>query len=429
MSLTASRMRSGVIGSLPVLLVSGLGWAQSTAKFPDSTPSTATTTSPSTQAAHPLAAGVTVPEASGTTSAQGLDRSNWDAGYAQARGQFERGQFAEASVNFLALARRAPSQYDSARALELGQLAYNWDQRGLTLVERKALIGSDIEAKSGDHRTADEIGVLYTSAVVYGLATGAWVDVQVEPKDISPAVIPPLLLAGAAVGAVAIMDSGRGLRYGVAQSIASGMYIGLWQGIAWTTYLQAASSHASQLSAKQYTTALWGSATIGAVVGGVVGTQSSTTPGRASYVSSASLWPALVLGLGMAGMSADNQYRDDHALLAASLGATGGAVAGIFTAGTVSPTTARVRFLDLGGLSGTLLGGGLYFAAAGKNSQFEPFAIMTALGASAGLTVAWIATANMPRDEGADSKPRAIDVHPQVFPQRGGINLGFSGSF
>jgi hypothetical protein len=163
--------------------------------------------------------------------------------------------------------------------MELGQLAFNWHQRGLALVERKALIGSDFEAKSNDRRTADEIGVLYRSSIVYGLGMGLWFDAQVEPKDVSAGVLPPLALAGAAVGAVAILDSGRGLRYGVAQSIASGMYIGRWQGIAWTTYVQASSSYRSQLSGKAYATALWGSATLGAVVGGVVGTQTATTPG------------------------------------------------------------------------------------------------------------------------------------------------------
>jgi energy-converting hydrogenase Eha subunit A len=329
----------------------------------------------------------------------------------------------------LALAQRAPSPFDSARALELGQLAFNWHQRGLALVDRKSLVGSDLEARSSDHRTADEIGVLYTTSVVYGIATGLWLDVQTEPKSVSTGVLPPLLLAGAAVGGVALLDSGRGLRYGVAQSMASGLYIGLWQGIAWTTYLQATTSHQNQLSTKQYATALWSSATLGAVVGGVVGTASSTTPGRASFVSSATLWPALVLGLGVAGMSADNQYRDDHAFLAASLGATGGVVAGILTAGTVSPTTARVRFLDLGGLGGTLVGGGLYLAAANNHSKFEPAAIMTALGASAGLAVAWVATSNMPRDEGAVPRTASFDVHPQLSPQHGGASLGFAGSF
>jgi hypothetical protein len=364
------------------------------------------------------------------TAAPARDRSDWDARYAAARGLLARGDFGLAAAEFAELVRTAPTATDGARATELGQLAYDWDHRGIALVERKALIGSDIEARHADRRTSDEIGVLYTTSVLYGLGTGIWADVVSKPDKFSGTLIlSPLLFAGAAAGGVALLDSGRGFRYGVGQSIASGMYIGLWQGIAWTTYLQASSAHDNQLSGPQYATALWGSATAGAIVGGVVGTQSSTTPGRATFVSSTSLWPALILGFGVAGTSADNHYRDDHALLAASLGATGGAVAGILTAGTVSPTTARVRFLDLGGLSGALLGGGLYLAATGDHAEFSPFSVLTALGTTAGLTVAWFATANMPQDEGAAQQSSSFNIHPQMLAVSGGAALGFSGGF
>ena len=399
-----------------LLCVTVRSQAQSVAAFSDPAPS----------AAPPATASAPTPSA----PAAAADRAAWDARYAAARGLLERGDFSQASTEFAALARAAPSDFDSTRALELGQLAYNWDRRGIALVERKALIGSDIEAKHSDQRTADEIGVLYTTSVLYGLGTGLWIDVLSNPNSFSGTLIlSPLLFAGAAAGGTALLDSGRGLRYGVAQSIASGMYIGLWQGIAWTTYLQAESTRQHQLSGGQYATALWSSATVGALVGGLVGTHSSTTPGRAGYVSSAALWPALILGFGIAGISQDNQYRDDHALLAASLGATGGAVAGILTAGTVSPTTARVRFLDLGGISGALLGGGLYLAAKGDHAEFSPFSVLTALGTTAGLGVAWFATANMPRDEGAAKQTSGFDVHPQLLSVPRGAALGFAGTF
>ncbi len=395
-----------------VLCVASRSQAQSTGAFSDVSP------------VPPATASKAVVPGSST------DRSAWDTRYASARALLASGEFSRAAAEFADLARSAPTAFDSSRALELGQLAYDWDRRGIALVERKALIGSDIEAKHSDQRTADEIGVLYTTSVLYGLGTGLWIDIISKPESFSGTLIlSPLLFAGAAAGGTALLDSGRGLRYGVAQSIASGMYIGLWQGIAWTTYLQAASTYQHQLSGEQYATALWSSATAGALVGGIVGTQSSTTPGRASYVSSAALWPALILGFGIAGISQDNQYRDDHALLAASLGATGGTVTGILTAGTVSPTTARVRFLDLGGISGALLGGGLYLAATGSHAEFSPFAVLTALGTTAGLGVAWAATANMPKDEGATNQRAAFDIHPQLMAVPRGASLGFSGTF
>lgn len=53
----------------------------------------------------------------------------------------------------------------------------------------------------------------------------------------------------------------------------------------------------------------------------------------------------------------------------------------------MSPTTARVRFLNLGGLSGALLGGGLYLAVASHDAKVSPFSVMTALGTTVGLSV------------------------------------------
>jgi hypothetical protein len=137
----------------------------------------------------------------------------------------------------------------------------------------------------------------------------------------------------------------------------------------------------------------------------------------------------MVLGLGAASLGSDDRYRDDHAFLAASIGATGGAVAGMLTAGSVSPTTARVRFLDLGGLAGTLLGGGLYLAAVGEDTDAESLAMVTALGTSAGLAAAWAFTAGMPRDEGATVPRAALEVHPFITPTHGGGSLGLIGAW
>ena len=66
---------------------------------------------------------------------------------------------------------------------------------------------------------------------------------------------------------------------------------------------------------------------------------------------------------------------------------------------------------------------------AGKNAELSPLAVLTALGATAGLGVAWYATSNMPRDEGAAKNVATFDIHPQLLGVRGGACLGFTGSF
>jgi hypothetical protein len=51
-----------------------------------------------------------------------------------------------------------------------------------------------------DRRTTDEIAILYSNAVLYGLYTGIMVDTWTKPASASGAILPPLVLAGASAG-------------------------------------------------------------------------------------------------------------------------------------------------------------------------------------------------------------------------------------
>jgi hypothetical protein len=341
------------------------------------------------------------------------------------------GQFSLAAEQLKPLVPRAPNPIAQARAAELLQAAEAWARRDVTLIEQRELAGSDVLARRTDRRTADEIGVLYLASLGYGLGTGIWLDILGEPDSAAGAILPPLLFAAGAAGTVAMLDRGKGLRYGSAQSIATGMTLGFYQGFAWTTYYQATSRYDDQLEPEGYATALWLSTTAGAITGGAIGAARSTTPGRAAFVGSATLWPALVLGFAGAGLSADDAYRDDHALLASALGATAGMVGGIFAAGPVSPTTARVRFLDLGAVAGGLAVGGLTLAARAEETEDgREIFLATDVGILAGLGVAWWLTASMPKDHGAEKPaPAEITLTPTVAALPGGFRLGAIGSF
>jgi hypothetical protein len=65
---------------------------------------------------------------------------------------------------------------------------------------------------------------------------------------------------------------------------------------------------------------------------------------------------------------------------------------------SVSPSIARVRFLDLGGLCGGLLVGGLYWAARDKEAGSQGLLTAASLGMSAGLVSAWLLTKDMEPD-------------------------------
>lgn len=144
------------------------------------------------------------------------------------------------------------------------------------------------------------------------------------------------------------------------------------------------------------------------------------TPGAASLVESGGLWSGLVgvlLGLGF-------DDGGDGALLGGAVAVPFGALAGAFLAARFEPEVARVRYLDLGGVAGGLLFGGLYVAFA-NDIEGATLTTTTALGIIAGLGTAWALTADMPRD------PLAAwgltDAHLALSPTPDGGILGLVG--
>src|SRR4029077_6218227 len=112
-------------------------------------------------------------------------------------------------------------------------------------------------------------------------------------------------------------------------------------------------------------------------------------------MGSAALWTGLVVGLLGAAAVADSPSADDSFLLLSALGLNGGAVAGVIIGKDVSPSIARVRFIDLGALAGGILTGGIYLAASNGHPSTRGMTGMLALGITGGLVAAWQLTGNM----------------------------------
>jgi hypothetical protein len=344
------------------------------------------------------------------------------------------GRFAEAASAFAELTSTAPTAEKRAVCSELTALAKHWANAGLALTLPQLAAQPAPVLVRLNERTTDEISILYLNAVVYGLGSGLWLAVQTQPKDAAGAILPTLLLAGAAAGAVAGIDHAHRFGYGVPASAVTGMYIGLEEGITWSVWNQARSPYFDEWQGKTVATVIWGSATAGAITGAVVGATAGTTPGRASYVGSTALWGSVLTGLVAGAISADDRgQRDDNALLGAALGVNVGTVAGVLSAGTLSPSVARVRFIDLGGIAGGLLASGLFVSAAndtsGNNTQGLLF--VSALGIGGGLALSSVLTQGMPADRGATElePPPTVSIEPTLLPVRGGTMLGAMGHF
>lgn len=285
-----------------------------------------------------------------------------------------------------------------------------------------------------DERSTDEAVSLYANAILYGVGSGVWLGVLTQPESAAPALLPPIAFSGLTLATVALLDARpHRIRYGVAQSIVSGLYIGLEEGIVWSMWqTERAGSHW-----KDGTTAtvVWGFSTVGLVTGGIVGALVPVTPGRASFVGSAALWSAALAGFGSGAINPDFSTRKNSAWLAAGIGLNAGIVAGLLTAGPVSPSTARVRYLDLGAFGGGVAMTALYFGVASSHFEGRVASGAAALGIAGGLVGAWFATSSMapdpPRNEASPTAsgapPFVASFHPTFIPSPDGALVGVQG--
>jgi hypothetical protein len=180
--------------------------------------------------------------------------------------------------------------------------------------------------------------------------------------------------------------------------------------------------------AKTVATLTWGLGTAGALTGGVVGTFLGTTPGRASFMGSAALWTGAVVGT----LAGAIDKKSDTGLLAGGIALNLGAIGGAFLGAQVSPSIARVRFIDLGGLCGGLLVGGLYFAAADKDIGPRGAAASLGIGMATGVATAWYFTRHMEEDfpHTGQTQSAVASMIPTIAPTTtgAGLVLGVAGA-
>ena len=129
-----------------------------------------------------------------------------------------------------------------------------------------------------------------------------------------------------------------------------------------------------------------------------MGTLRDTTPGRISSTLSTSLWGGLISSFAATSLSPDEARRTEHAFASGLIGYNVGLVGGLIFAPSVAPSIARVRFVDLGGIGGGLIGAGTYTLVAGEGGRARAAFGASALGATLGLGLTWWATQGMQTD-------------------------------
>ena len=334
--------------------------------------------------------------ASAETAATGQsERPSWDTRFDTAYQTLARGEFEAASTAFKALLVDAPEGAKKTRVETLLALSKEWATKGFTLV-----LGSEateaLNARGNRRRTKGEIAGLYVDSVVYGLGSGLWVSVLAETNGAAGVILPSLALAGGSAGLLYYLDQDP-LGYGVARSASAGLRLGLYSGISWVTWNQ--SRNTGGLQPKANASLIWALSTAGMVGGGLLGQELGATPGAASMVESGGLWTSFTSGLLTYGILGDT-IESDTFFLASAIGLNLGALGAGFLAADSAPSTARVRYLDLGAISGGALFGGLYlaFADIAEQGGMQCASLVTGTGIASGLSLAWILTADMPKD-------------------------------
>jgi hypothetical protein len=313
----------------------------------------------------------------------------------------------------------------SARTTEDRRVAEEFTKLARARVARERL------RREAPHlRTTDELSILYTTAFIYGFGSSGWLALQIKPQTFPGAVLPFIGITTATVGGVAIADNYRPFRLGVPQAIAAGMYLGLGEGIWLIGYQHSRATRrddGSHWKSETVSTLLWTSATVGAATGGIVGGLREPKPGEASLTTSAALWSGLFGSFLGPALQPDEERAGETGFITGGIGYNLGLLAGWIAAQRVSPSIARVRFVDLGGLAGGLLGAGGYLLAAGDDAEPRSGLLAAALGLGSGLGLAWWATDGVDAEVGGASATRQAWA-PTLMPVDGGWMVGASGT-
>ncbi len=357
----------------------------------------------------------------GDTKPPPLAPRAWRERYEEARTSIVDGRWQDAQPILRELSARAPDEPHRVLAVELERLAAAYAER-------------DARARR-PIRSSDELTLLYASSFLYGVGSGAWFLLQTQPDTALSATLPFAVITAAPVIAVATVDGHERLRRGVPHALSAGLYLGLGEGIWIVGYQHARSERMRETDRdtsvrwepESVATVLWGASTLGATMGGLLGSSLVTTPGRVSFTASLTMWAGALTGFAVGALHPDDAYRRERAFLAGGVGYNAGLAGGLLAAGAVSPSVARVRLVDLCGLAGGGVPLGLYLAVA-RDSDARMSEGVFVLGAGAGLVAGWLLTSRMGKDVPRSGPASTVVVNPSVLPIAGGATFGLSGA-
>jgi hypothetical protein len=267
-----------------------------------------------------------------------------------------------------------------------------------------------------DERTSIEVAGLYAATMGYGLATGAWLDAQLEITDFK--ALPWLPLVGLGAGAVAayLADNPRAVRSGVPTALGAGLSLGLLGGAA----LGLQGWRAGQWGVPTMATVTWAGATLGLGAGVGLAALTHPRPGTGAFILSGGFW-GTVLGFMTGYATGDDEHFGSFALGGEAIGVAAAAA----TAGLLHPSQTQVRWMDLGALTGGLVGVGVGLLL--LRNERAPFAAAVELGTLGGGVAGFLFGASRNgASRGSAGASHGLAWTPAVMPVQGGAMVTLS---
>lgn len=279
----------------------------------------------------------------------------------------------------------ARAKVEAARALLTGSpwLASFLQQIELQLAATPKKPLTRTEAEREDESVAD----VYTTLALYGAYSGAWLFGILLEMDVRAVV--PLSVVTAAGGIAltyALDHHDGGLAGGTASGISEGMVTG------WGLAMLGLAAYAEDISAKEFSSIVWGSIGAGGLAGGLLAESAGASRGQVALVSNGWAWGA-VFGTTVSLIVLPDV---DDTFKGAFWGSVAGIGAGMGAATQIDPPRSRVLYTSLGGIMGALVGAAVIVTTE-LDERRGIGGVMTG-SIAAGLATTWYITA--PDDTG-----------------------------
>ncbi len=246
---------------------------------------------------------------------------------------------------------------------------------------------------------------LYGTGLAYGVGTGIWIDVLASTGDPAVATIAPILFGAGVPLGFFLWDYLDTFRPGVPATMATGMWLGLLEGVAITGTQHATTGPTKNWDVGTATTITFMTTTIGGVGGYFFGRWLEPDPRGVAFIAEGMAWGAgtgVMLGIGGSsdGRPGSEKSSADGAAVGTLLGANIGIVGtGALVVAGYQPSWQAQKWMWLGYTAGAALPSLVYLAYIGSDKDPKHGLIANALGGVAGLTVAALIARNLSDDD------------------------------